>query len=236
MEIHAIHGFLGLPTDWNLLNIPNLKTYDLTHPEIAPSTDGFWGWARRFNSFTAPQNGILMGYSLGGRLGMHALLENPNQWKAGIIISTSLAGYKTEQEKTARFKADCEWAELFEKEPWEKVLEAWNSQSTFAGVSYPIRREENQFSRKHLSQQLRLFSRAYQDDLSISIENFQLPILWVCGALDTNFQRAAKDLNIRHPLSRVEIIENTAHRVPWEQPEQFVKIIKSFIQEVSSCL
>ncbi len=233
MEIHAIHGFLGLPSDWQLFNFPKLHAYNLTDPAIAPSQDGLWGWAKRFNHYAQPKQGILLGYSLGGRLAMHALLENPNQWKGAIIVS-SHPGLKTEKEKAARIQADSAWAERFEKEPWEKVIQDWNAQPVFAGMSF--KREEKLFSRKDLGHQLRHFSRGQQDDLSKTIQNFQLPILWICGQLDPLFKAAAKDLNFSHPLSRVEFVEGAAHRVPWEQPDQFLKVTQSFINEVSSCL
>lgn len=230
-DIHALHGFLGLPTDWDVFNLSNLHAYDLLNPTIDPTTEGFWTWANRFNNSTK-SHGILMGYSLGGRLAMHALLENPTKWKAGIIISSHV-GFKTEKEKISRVQADSAWAERFEKEPWEKVLHDWNAQSVFGGVDFPLLRHENQFSRKHLADLLRVCSRGYQDDLLHAIQNFQRPILWMGGKLDPNFVRAAKELHFAHPLSRVEIIEDAAHRVPWEQPEKFLKTIQSFIDEVS---
>lgn len=238
IDIHAIHGFLSLPSDWETFNLTNLYTYDLTEAPIAPSSDGFWGWAKRFNhhcTTNVENHSLLMGYSLGGRLGLHALLENPAKWKAGIIISAH-TGFKTEQEKINRIHADQVWAERFLNEPWQKVLHEWNSQSVFAGVDFPIRRQENQFSRKDLADQLRFFSRGNQDDLSQPIQNIPLPILWICGEKDINFSKAAAEINFTHPLSRVDIVEGAAHRVPWEKPEKFQKIIHSFINEVSSCL
>lgn len=235
IEIHAIHGFLGLPTDWNVFPFPSLHTYDLTHPAIAPSHDGFWGWAKRFNAFAKPREGILMGYSLGGRLAIHALLEDSSKWKGGIIIS-SHTGYRTEKEKKDCLQMDVQWADRFERENWDQLLKSWNQKPVFAGVDFPIARKESQFSRQELGKQLRLFSRALQDDLFLSVQNFHLPILWICGELDQPFHAAAQSINFSNPLSRVEIIEKAAHRVPWEQPEKFSKLVQSFINEVSSCL
>lgn len=238
MEIHAIHGFLGLPTDWDQFNFQNLYAHDLTNTEIVPSTDGFWGWARRFNQKVLKDSKnnerILMGYSLGGRLAIHALLDNPSQWKAGIIIS-SHPGYKTESERSVCLQNDQAWAVRFENEPWDLVLQTWNAKPTFAGLEFPIIRHEDQFSRKQLAHQLRTCSRAYQDDLSKPLQNFRLPLLWICGKLDRNFVTSSKELNFVHPLSRVEIVEDAAHRVPWEQPEKFLNLIQSFKSEILSC-
>lgn len=234
-EIHALHGFLGLPEDWQHLKLPNLKTYDLSDTPIAPSSDGYWGWAQRFNHYASPKDGILLGYSLGGRLAMHALLENPSKWKAGIIIS-SHTGFKTEKEKAIRIQSDKYWAERFENEPWEKILQDWNAQSVFAGFDYPLVRLEKKFSRKHLGDLLRRFSRGHQDDISKAVQNLQVPILWINGKLDITFRTVAKELSFAHPFSRVEVVEGSAHRVPWEQPEKFLKLIQSFLYEVSSCL
>lgn len=235
LEIHAIHGFLGLPTDWDIFNLPHLHAYDLTDPAIEPSSAGFWEWAKRFNEHSSPKDGILLGYSLGGRLCMHALLENPTKWNAAIIVS-SHTGFKTEKEKIARIQADEVWAKRFENEPWEQILQTWNAQSVFGGVDFPLVRPEHQFPREKRGHLLRVCSRGYQDDLSTAIENSSLPILWICGKLDTTFQAAAKELRFAHPLSEVHIVEGAAHRVPWEQPEKFLKLTQSFISEVSSCL
>ncbi len=234
-EIHAIHGFLGLPTDWNLFNFSKLHAYNLTNPSIAPAADGFWGWAKRFNQEVQPKEGFMLGYSLGGRLGLHALLDRPNHWKGAIIVS-SHTGFKTEKERMTRLQVDAEWADLFEKEPWEKVLQMWNIQSVFGGVDYPLMRQEKLFSRKHLADQLRFGSRGHQDDLSKPVQNLQMPLLWICGELDPTFHQVAKELSFAHPLSRIEIVHGAAHRVPWEQPHKFIKIVHSFINEVISCL
>lgn len=231
-EIHALHGFLGLPTDWDVFNLPDLKAYDLADPALAPSFDGFWGWARRFNQMATPKNGILLGYSLGGRLAMHALLESPEKWKAGIFVSCH-TGCKTEKEKFARIQTDEAWAKRFENEDWETVTQAWNSQPVFGGLDFPIVRKEQHFSRENLAHLLRDFSRGHQDDLSVGMQNLPKPILCICGMLDVHFQTAFTDLKFAHPASRVEIIKRAAHRIPWEQPKKFIKLVQSFISEVS---
>lgn len=231
-RLHAIHGFLGLPSDWNVFKIPSLIAHDLTSPALSPSSDGFWGWAKRFNALSnSTEKKILLGYSLGGRLAIHALLDQPTQWLGGIIVSSN-PGLKNSDEKSIRLQQDVRWAERFEKESWSSVLKAWNQQSVFAGISSPLPRHENQFDRQHLAQLLKVFSLGHQEDLTTSLSKLPIPILWIYGKFDTKFQNLSKNLSFSHPKSRVEFIEGAAHRVPWEQPIAFINLIQSFIQEV----
>lgn len=236
-EIHALHGFLGLPTDWNVFKFPHVHQYDLQDPLTAPAEDGFWGWAKRFNHLMQqyrPDKRFFLGYSLGARLGLHALLENPSNWAGGIFVSAH-PGFQKDEEKAARLKADHNWAQSFLTKPWPSLLKEWNAQAPFAGIDFPIPRDESCFSRKNLADQLRLFSRGKQEDLSHAIQKIPFPLLWICGELDAYFCEAAKKLNFLHPLSKIVIVEGAAHRVPWEKPEKFKELTYSFIQEVLEC-
>lgn len=43
-HLYALHGFLGLPTDWSMFE-------PINHPiEIKDSELDFWAWSRNFNS------------------------------------------------------------------------------------------------------------------------------------------------------------------------------------------
>lgn len=50
---------------------------------------------------------ILVGYSMGGRLALHALLEG-GLWDAAILISPH-PGLESEEERAARRAGDAEW-------------------------------------------------------------------------------------------------------------------------------
>lgn len=229
-KIHAIHGFLGLPSDWDQFGFSQLVAYNLFNSSISPSKEGFWEWAKRFNQ-RVESDGIMMGYSLGGRLGMHALLEQPHKWKAGIFIS-SHTGIKQHEEKSFRLSHDLKWALRFKSEDWNELVRDWNAQPVFGGIHPSLQRKESDFCREYLSLLLKYYSRGEQEDLSNAIQKIQVPILWVGGENDVAFEKAAKDLNFAHPQSKIHFIKGAAHRVPWEQPELFKTIIHSFLQEV----
>lgn len=228
--IHAVHGFLGLARDWEIFDFPNLMTYDLYNSPVTPSLKGFWEWAQRFNQQVKSKD-IFLGYSLGGRLGMHALLESPTPWKAAIIVSSN-PGIKSEEDKAIRLAEDLRWAYRFETEVWEKVVKDWNAQSVFGGVCHSLIRNEEDFSRKFLSFLLTHYSLGRQEDLTDRIQKIQIPILWISGKNDHKFHTASRKLSFINPKSKIQIVPEAGHRVPWEQPSAFKKIVHSFLQEV----
>ncbi|MCB1093472.1 MAG: hypothetical protein KDL87_18185, partial [Verrucomicrobiae bacterium] len=85
--IHALHGNLGQPSDWDRLGLADLSAADL------------WEWQERvpgigLNSFGGAYSqsvgrwdstSVVMGYSLGGRLALHALLARPELWKGAVV-------------------------------------------------------------------------------------------------------------------------------------------------------
>src|SRR5437764_3688750 len=100
--ITALHGFLGLPTDWDFLRRAGFEviTPDLRH---------------------IPQEGdTLLGYSLGGRLAWHALLGGA-RYRNAVIVS---AGLGVEDQK--RIEQDEHWARRFEHGEWYALMRDWS--------------------------------------------------------------------------------------------------------------
>lgn len=74
MNVYALHGFLTQPSLWDFLG---LKIHALDIYSIPGTTQN--EWAKHFNATIPTKNdNILIGYSLGGRLALHALLDQPN--------------------------------------------------------------------------------------------------------------------------------------------------------------
>jgi 2-succinyl-6-hydroxy-2,4-cyclohexadiene-1-carboxylate synthase len=200
----ALHSFLGSSDDWCHL------TGDILSPVIFDPELGLKGWAKRFNQ-TRQSSGTLIGYSMGGRLALHVLIDNPNLWERAVIISTH-PGLKDEQEKEERLRSDREWAGRFETEPWDALMKAWNSQPVFLGSKQPLR-EEKDYDRKRLAGMLRSFSLGLQDDFREEIARLPMPILWVVGERDLKFRMLASELKFQNPLSRVMVAVGAGHRV-----------------------
>lgn len=227
----ALSGFLGLPQDWDFLAWKNLVGID-------PSTfamDSLLGWANQFNDWIQIQKSeqnLLIGYSLGGRLALHALIDRPSLWRAAVIVSAH-AGLTDAKAREERQKLDAMWAGRFCNELWSELMEAWNSREVFAGDSYRFSREEDAYQRHQLAHLLNEGSLGRQDDLRGNIAELKVPILWITGSEDTCFCEVAQTVYLSHSQSRKVVISGAGHRVPWSQPKVFAEQVQSFLNEFS---
>lgn len=206
----ALHGFLGVPTDWD--------QWDCIPYAIKPA-ESLTSWAIEFNQWaeantTAPRT--LIGYSMGGRLALHALIQNHSLWQDAILISTNI-GLKDPEVRPARLKNDYKWADKFRNDPWDELMQDWESQSIFKG-SFTSTRLEKDYNRNDLALHLENFSLAKQEYLLQDIANLNLPIQWITGSLDLNAESHAKAIIQHHPHSQHLSIPNGTHRVHFEFP------------------
>lgn len=212
--IYALHGMLGLPSDWSPF------FHDACCPalfEEAPLP--YEVWAKQFNARVDPnQSNILVGYSLGGRLGIHALLQDPQRWRGAILLSTGL------NSRPDKWQKDLEWKEKFQTLPWERLMEEWNGQPVFADTFTPVRKE-SEFNRQHLSLSFQEWSTAKQKDLQTAFEALEIPIYWVIGEKDPI---ALRNVSLKHPFSKVLVCPGAGHRLQWDNPLFFKHIIEEF--------
>ena len=140
--ITCIHGFLGRPRDWDFLRDAGLEIEAIEF-EAARALAGS-GVDRRRDT--------LLGYSMGGRLALEALVSGARFGKA-IVVS---AGLNLEEGREERCAGDEGWARRFESDPWADLMRDWNAQPVFGG--HAIAREEGDYSRAELAAALRDFS------------------------------------------------------------------------------
>jgi 2-succinyl-6-hydroxy-2,4-cyclohexadiene-1-carboxylate synthase len=221
MAIYALHGFLGSPSDWNGF-FPTLHAPNLFEESPIP----FWEWAESFNRKIIDSGNVLIGYSMGGRLALHALIENPSLWKAAIIISAN-PGIENESERFDRLHADKLWHDRFLHEPWEALMDAWNRQPIFVGD--PLVRHEKDFSRQALAEAMLSWTVGKQDFLKPSIEELDIPILWIVGENDKKYVEIAKKIKLKNKKSKISIAPHAGHRVPWQSKIWFTKEVEKFL-------
>lgn len=223
-QILAIPGFLGLASDWDEFGFTGIDAAQF-------DCSGLIQWADQFNLHVQSNlkgRSFLAGYSLGGRLAMHALIQNPMLWKGAIIISAHPGLDKNEQ-RMSRLRADLQVAERFKIDDWNTLMNDWNGLPVFAADRFQFERKESDFCREHLASILSGFSLGRQNDLRDEISQLPMPILWVVGEKDSTYCQLAQSIKFKNPLSSVRIVPDSGHRVPWEQSKAFKNIVHDFI-------
>jgi 2-succinyl-6-hydroxy-2,4-cyclohexadiene-1-carboxylate synthase len=233
--IFSVHGFLGLGSDWDSVFSPDIPrySYDFFRPSWSENETplGLNELASQLNDEAKKfqLSRVLVGYSWGGRLALHALLQAPEIWSAAIIIS-SHPGLTNQLEREKRVEADRVWANRFRTEEWGSLLEAWNSQSVLKNTGTSLQRREFDFSRQALAHVLEFCSLGKQEDLRPQLKTLSVPILWISGDSDAKFREFPAQMAQLNPLFQKRVIPHAGHRVPWDQPEKFREAVQFFLE------
>lgn len=207
--IVCLHGFLGTPADWDFLRDAGIGV-------MAPDL---------FAGDSIPDRGdTLLGYSMGGRLALEALLAGARYDRA-VIIS---AGLNLESGREERRVRDREWARRFECDPWDELMTAWNVQSIFGGSV--LQRRESDFDRAALARALREWSPAILKPLRPRLGAIMIPVLWMAGEHDNQYVAEAELAVSELPNGRIWICPDASHRIPWEKSDDFIARLREFVE------
>lgn len=218
--IHCLHGFLGRGRDWDFLRDAG---FEINAPDLLNQPiDSMQGWAERFVRDCASGDAII-GYSMGGRLALHALVAAPSLFRSAVIVSAGL-GVEGEEERSLRRGRDAEWARRFESEEWTSVIRDWNAQPLFGEAS--LVRRESDFDRVALAQALVRWSPAAHPSLEPMLGAIPVPVLWIAGQRDEKYVEVARRAVRLLPRGTLWICPDSAHRVPWEQPGRFIERLR----------
>ena len=179
---------------------------------------------------------VLVGYSMGGRLALHALLEG-GPWDAAVLIAPH-PGLESEGERPARRASDAEWGSMALSGEWPSFLERWEGQ----GVLKRTPNSEWQMAdRRLLAARRREVARSFidwslgaQESLWGRLQEIRCPVLWCAGEADPKFSALAERAVGLMPDAALWLAPGAGHRVPWDAPEAFRAKIGEFLERVGS--
>jgi 2-succinyl-6-hydroxy-2,4-cyclohexadiene-1-carboxylate synthase len=257
-HVITLHGFLGLHSDWDIFL--SAAGVDSTQRALKWKNVNLWqepiDFPERFaeqvqSSFSLGQEKpVLLGYSMGGRLAMEILLKAPDSFAAAVIVSAH-PGLRSEAERESRLLNDHKWAERFRSDPWSSLMRDWNKQVVLAPPANPgsdfvsLCRDELAFNREKLAVALEHWSLGRQADLRLQLAQIKTPILFVSGEEDVKFTSLMLDwmsllqakastktkANIKHA-----VISGAGHRVPWDRPVAFWKVVDEYLSAIDVML
>ncbi len=244
VNLHCLHGTFQTPAVWSDLEARLVR--HAGHEEAVrvlaedvdpPAEGGLEAWATGLCRRLAAPGGddaarVLLGYSLGGRLAMHALVACPRAWSASVLVAAHPGG-GSGAERAAVRRRDAAWAERCRHDRWEDLLTDWDAQSVFGGRPNRAPRPPDGFDREQCARMFEAFSRGGQADLRPLLEATRLPpILYVSGAEDARYGALGDELAERVPAITHVAIANAGHRVPWDRPVAFAEAVGRFLREV----
>ena len=129
MPAVLLHGFAGTGRHWDRVLAFGLDAVTPTLSDADPMTpDGVSTLA----AASAPGRFTLAGYSMGGRLALHAALAMPERVERLVLVSAS-AGIEDPGERRRRREADEAFAAQIERHDIEWFIERWRGVPLFAG-------------------------------------------------------------------------------------------------------
>lgn len=237
--VFALHGFLGQGSDWDQVkkacaDSQASKAHDLewltpslfsSESEVLLPFDQFCEALveKHKVQLNSSRKRIFIGYSLGGRLGLHLLKKFSEQFDHFIFVSTH-PGLTNEVEKEERRSSDAQWFLKITASNWNHFLKEWNSQGVFKSDSTDPIRSLDDYNLQKLQISLAAWSLAEQKDLRELIKQHQQKITWVVGQQDLKFLNLANDLLQKKILLNVSRIFS-GHRILFENPKELASVL-----------
>ncbi len=233
-----LHGFLGLPKDWNEIignvqkEFPTAEFVALDYLNIRKlnSENKFSVWCENFKNYLEANfkgtSIILVGYSLGGRLALNFIKRHSSLAHRLYLVSTNPGFLENETgERQQRLESDEKWANRFLHDDWNLVLEDWNKQTVFANSKNEPQRESANFQRQLLAKALINWSLAKQEDLRPALRENQNKISWIIGESDEKYVLLTKKISEIAPKINYHSCSNSSHRVLFDNPKELSRLI-----------
>ncbi len=173
----------------------------------------------------------LVGYSLGGRLGLSLLIRDPALFHSATLISAR-RGLDTTIERELRQKADLHWAQRLRTEPLSEFLDAWEKQPIFSSMRHidserlrALREQRLKHDPEGLAQALVGLSLSRMPDYASDLAEVRIPVALVYGTFDEKFLELGQDLASRLPCGKTVVVEGSGHNLPFECPDAVASII-----------
>jgi 2-succinyl-6-hydroxy-2,4-cyclohexadiene-1-carboxylate synthase len=238
VECWCLHGAVGAASDWRSLasgfakhGISTravdlwrfLQCESVTMPEFGKRLN-----ADAEGEVARSQRRILIGYSMGGRLALHALLEG-GPWDAAVIISAN-PGLRDPQDAAQRRSQDTHWATRALTESWADFLKAWNDQPVLGGAMRDEREDKKLIQRRReIARSFVDWSVANQENLWDRLTEIHIPVLWIAGESDEKFSEIAREAAAKSPNFSLAIAPSSGHRVPWDNEGWLNETIYDFL-------
>jgi 2-succinyl-6-hydroxy-2,4-cyclohexadiene-1-carboxylate synthase len=160
-----------------------------------------------------------VGYSMGGRIALHAALAHPDR-VVGLVLIGATAGLEDEDERAARRVADERLADRIEEIGVEAFVDEWLRNPLFAGLTAEtdLRADRLRNTAGGLAASLRATGTGTQEPLWDRLGDITAPVLVIAGEHDPKFREIGERMSAALPDATFVVVPGAGHSVHLEQP------------------
>jgi 2-succinyl-6-hydroxy-2,4-cyclohexadiene-1-carboxylate synthase len=188
-----------------------------------------WTFEERIEEI--PTGGAVVGYSMGGRIALHAALRDPGAFRSLALVGVS-AGIDDRDE---RRRSDDQLADWIERHTIEDVVERWESQPVFASqpAELVLAQRAGRLSHdpKLLAKLLRSAGQGATPPVWDRLRELRCPVLLIAGERDERYGEAAQRMASLIPRADVRIVPGAGHAPQLERPLRVAEILDDHLIE-----
>ena len=233
-DVVLLHGFTHTGASWDPVVAALAESYRALAPDIRghgsasgrePVTlDGVLGDVAEL----APERFTLVGYSMGGRIALHAALALGDRVDRLVLVGAS-PGIADTAEREARRAADGRLADVVEHMTIEEFAHRWARTPVLAGQSPAVAAAVEVDRRRNqpagLARALRGLGTGTLPSLWERLPEFEMPVTLVVGERDEKFTEIANQMARGLPDASVVAVAGAGHAVHLEAPERVVELV-----------
>jgi 2-succinyl-6-hydroxy-2,4-cyclohexadiene-1-carboxylate synthase len=233
-DLVLLHGFTQTGRSWQPLGHALAGRYR----SAAPDLPGHGDFAeRRPASFIAcdaylraltDEPFTLVGYSMGGRVALHAALSLGDRVRRLVLVGAS-PGIADARERAQRAADDAALADRIEAIGLDAFVREWGAQPLFDGIPRGIAERIDADRRRNtapgLAAALRGLGTGVMPPLWDRLGELAMPVDLVVGERDEKFRATAAQIAERTADARVHVVPGAGHAAHLEAPDALVELL-----------
>lgn len=243
-----LHGFLGAGSDWLTVATRFADRFFCIMPDLpghGKNTTRSLDQPLDFDLLTQAlletldalqvNKANLAGYSMGGRLALHAAAKFPERIRS-LVLESCHPGIAV-GERLHRAASDRRRAEILLTGGIDVFVEQWYESDLFqtlktqARMFASLKEKRKRNDASWMAKIIEELSPSRQVSLWKALETLPFPVLLIAGALDEKYVGITKRMQSKIPDAKMNIITGAGHNVHLEAPGAFSESLLGFLRE-----